>query len=65
VEQIFKSLFSDYQPRDIALKRPDQVARDDKRRQEALDKAEKERIEAIEKARGVADNTAPPVTKTR
>src|SRR5271156_2402971 len=60
VEQIFKSLFSDYQPKDISIRRPDQVARDDKRRQEALDKAEKERIEAIEKARGVANNTEPP-----
>ncbi|KAK5045924.1 hypothetical protein LTR84_008710 [Exophiala bonariae] len=59
VEQVFKRAFSDFRPKDIAIKRPDQVARDDKRKQEAAEKAEKERIEAIEKKRGVHNNTAP------
>ena len=59
MEQVFKALFSDLKPRDIAIRRPDQIARADKARQEFLDKAEQERIEAIEKARGVADNTIP------
>ena len=59
VEQIFKALFSDLKPRDIAVRRPDQIERDEKRRREALEKAEKERVEAIEKARGVANNTGP------
>jgi manganese-transporting P-type ATPase len=59
VEQVFKALFSDLKAKDIAVKRPDQVARDDKRRMELNAKAEKERVEAIEKARGVAGSTGP------
>ncbi|KIV83805.1 hypothetical protein PV11_05799 [Exophiala sideris] len=61
VEQIFKAMFSDFRPKDIAIKRPDQVARDEKRKQELAEKAEQERILEIERKRGVADSTAPPV----
>jgi len=63
VEQIFKSLFSDFRPKDIAIKRPDQVARDDKRKKDLADKAEQERIAEIERKRGVADSTGPPARK--
>jgi manganese-transporting P-type ATPase len=54
VEQIFKRAFSDYRPKSIALRRPDQVEREEKRRKELEDKAERERVEAIEKKLGVA-----------
>lgn len=60
VEQVFKTLFSDFRPKDIAIKRPDQVARDEKRKREFAEKAERERIEAIERRRGVLDTTGPP-----
>ncbi|RMZ79892.1 hypothetical protein DV738_g2949, partial [Chaetothyriales sp. CBS 135597] len=59
VEQVFKFLFSDLKPKDIAVKRPDQVERDDARRREVEEKAEAERVAAIEKARGVADGQVP------
>ncbi|KIW41344.1 uncharacterized protein PV06_06911 [Exophiala oligosperma] len=59
VEQILKNLFSDFRPKDIAIKRPDQVARDEKRKRELMEKAEQERIAAIEEKRGVANNTGP------
>ena len=59
VEQIFKNLFSDFRPKDISIKRPDQVERDDKRKKELADKAEHARIEEIERKRGVADSTGP------
>lgn len=63
VEQIFKALFSDFRPKDIAIKRPDQVARDDFRKKELADKAEQERIAEIERKRGVADSTGPAARK--
>ncbi|KAL2427677.1 Endoplasmic reticulum transmembrane helix translocase spfA [Exophiala dermatitidis] len=63
VEQIFKYLFSDFRPKDIAIKRPDQVERDERRKRELAEKAERERIEAIERKRGVADNTIPAQAK--
>jgi cation-transporting ATPase 13A1 len=55
VEWVFKALFSDLKAKDIAVRRPDQVARDDARKQAILDATERERILAIEKARGVAE----------
>ena len=62
VEQVFKKFFSDLKPRDIAIRRPDQIEKEETRRREALEKVEKERVEAIEKARGVANNTGPNAT---
>ena len=59
VEQIFKAFFSDLKPRDISIRRPEQVVRDEKRRKDELDRVEKARIEAIEKARGVAGDQIP------
>jgi manganese-transporting P-type ATPase len=55
VERVFKSLFSDFRPKDIAIKRPDQVKRDDERRRVAAEKAEEERVKAVEMKRGVAE----------
>jgi manganese-transporting P-type ATPase len=60
VEQVFKALFSDLKPKDIAIRRPDQVVRDDARKKAVLDAAEAERILAIEKARGVAEVVVEP-----
>jgi cation-transporting ATPase 13A1 len=54
VEQIFKKAFSDFRPKDIALRRPDQIEREETRRRELEEKAERERIEALEKASGTA-----------
>lgn len=63
VEQVFKNLFSDFRPKDISIKRPDQVERDDKRRKDLAEKAERERIEEIERKRGVSNNTSPPARR--
>jgi len=65
VEQIFKRLFSDFRPKDIANRRPEQIERDEKRKRDAMAKIEQERIEAIEKARGVANNTVPPPSSAK
>ena len=48
IEKTLKALFSDYKPKDIAVRRPDQLAREQKRIEDA--KAEKIRAEE-EKAR--------------
>ena len=58
-EQVFKYFFSDLKPKDIAIKRPNQVERDEGRRREAKEKIERERNEAIEKARGVGKGQVP------
>jgi manganese-transporting P-type ATPase len=50
VEQILKRAFSDFRPKDITLRRPDQLEREERRRREQQEKAEQERIEALEKA---------------
>lgn len=56
IEKILKALFSDYKPKDIAIRRPDQLAREEARKAQALkdkykadeEKAAKE-VEALEK----------------
>jgi manganese-transporting P-type ATPase len=57
IEKGLKAAFSDYKPKDIAVRRPDQLAREQKRAEEAkaeLIRIEEEKaakqIEAIEKA---------------
>lgn len=65
VERVFKQLFSDFRPKDISIKRKDQEEREEKRKQVILDKAEEERIMAIEKARGVVDSTGVAKLKGR
>lgn len=52
VEKVLKALFSDYRPKDIAIRRPDQLAREQKRHDDA--KAEAIRIED-EKAAAVLE----------
>jgi manganese-transporting P-type ATPase len=56
IEKILKTLCSDYKPKDIAVRRPDQLAREEARREQALKdkyKAEEEKaakqIEELEK----------------
>jgi len=43
VEKTLKTLFSDYKPKDIAVRRPDQLEREAKRAQEEFEQAEKEK----------------------
>jgi manganese-transporting P-type ATPase len=43
VEKVLKMLFSDFKPRDIAVRRPDQVERDLRRQQEEKEKADREK----------------------
>ena len=50
VEQLLKRAFSDFKPKDIALRRPDQIEREEKRKREEQEKAEQEKMEALEKA---------------
>lgn len=55
VEYVFKALFSDLKPKDIAIRRPEQVERDDRRRKEAAEKLEAERVKAAEEKRAAAE----------
>ena len=55
VEQILKRSFSDFRPKDIALRRPDQIEREEKRRRAEEEKVEQEKIAAAEKKREEAD----------
>jgi cation-transporting ATPase 13A1 len=55
IEKVLKALFSDYKPKDIAVRRPDQLAREQKRideEKQAKIRAEEEKarleVEAIE-----------------
>ena len=54
VEQVLKRAFSDFRPKDIAVRRPDQVEREEARRREEQAKLEKEKTESIGKANGAA-----------
>src|ERR1700712_5086618 len=63
VEKGLKALFSDYKPKDIAIRRPDQLAREQKRIEDAkleLIRAEEEKAQkAIEEVeRQLAEKTA-------
>ncbi|KAJ9655806.1 putative cation-transporting ATPase 1 [Neophaeococcomyces mojaviensis] len=63
VEWVFKALFSDLKPKDIAIRRPDQLEKDDRRKKERELEAEKLRLEAIEKKRGVTNTTGSAAAK--
>lgn len=52
VEKVLKTLFSDFRPKDIATRRPDQLMREEKRRNEEEAKAIREKEAAIETANG-------------
>lgn len=43
VENVLKKLFSDFRPKDIALRRPDQIAREMERKRREQEEAEKEK----------------------
>ncbi|EHK98407.1 putative cation-transporting ATPase 1 [Glarea lozoyensis 74030] len=50
IEKALKFLFSDYKPKDIAIRRPDQIRREEKRAEEALAekiRAEEEKAERV------------------
>ncbi|KAI9052919.1 hypothetical protein LZ554_003191 [Drepanopeziza brunnea f. sp. 'monogermtubi'] len=53
VEKTLKMLFSDYKPKDIAVRRPDQLAREQKRLD--AEKMERARLEEIKTAKAIAD----------
>lgn len=59
VEFVFKALFSDLKAKDIAIRRPEQVEREEARKREAAEKIEQERIRLIEEKRGVANTHFP------
>lgn len=57
IEKGLKAAFSDYRPKDIAIRRPDQLEREKKRAEEALaekirqeEEAELKKFEAVERA---------------
>jgi manganese-transporting P-type ATPase len=54
VEQVLKRAFSDFRPKDIAVRRADQVEREETRRRLEREKIEREKAEKIEKANGTA-----------
>ena len=49
VEQVLKRAFSDFRPKDIATRRPDQIQREESRRRALAEEAERERIGRIER----------------
>lgn len=54
IEKVLKQAFSDFRPKDIAIRRPDQLALEDKRRKEEEERIEAEKIAALEKQLGKA-----------
>ncbi|KAK5135668.1 hypothetical protein LTR08_004969 [Meristemomyces frigidus] len=50
IEKVLKALFSDFRPKDIAVRRPDQLEREKKRLQEEQDKIDREKEVAAGKA---------------
>ena len=51
VEYVFKLFFSDLKPKDIAIRRPEQMAREEKRQIEAAEKRQEEMEKAAEEKR--------------
>lgn len=49
IEKVLKQLFSDFRPKDIAIRRKDQLEREELRKKEEAEEAEKKKIEAEEK----------------
>ena len=50
IEKVLKQLFSDFRPKDIAIRRKDQLEREEQRKKEEAEEAERKKIEAEEKA---------------
>lgn len=53
IEKVLKALFSDYKPKDIAVRRPDQLAREQKRHDDV--KREQARLEEERAAKAVEE----------
>lgn len=53
MEKVLNAWFSDFRPKDIAERRPDQVRREEERKakekEEELERVEREKIEILEK----------------
>lgn len=59
IEKTLKSAFSDFRPKDIALRRPDQLKREEERRAKEAGEAElKKELEAEEKMKALAAKAA-------
>jgi len=54
IEKVLKQAFSDFRPKDIALRRPDQLEREEKRKRLELEEQENEKILALEAKLGKA-----------
>ncbi|KAL1305471.1 hypothetical protein AAFC00_002349 [Neodothiora populina] len=54
IEKVLKYAFSDFRPKDIAIRRPDQLEREETRKRAEFEAAEAERIAEIEKKLGKA-----------
>lgn len=54
IEKVLKNAFSDFRPKDIAIRRPDQIEREERRIREEREKEEREKIEKLEKELGKA-----------
>ncbi|KAI9833930.1 MAG: hypothetical protein M1819_003439 [Sarea resinae] len=68
IEKVLKNMFSDFKPKDIALRRPDQLEREEKRKAEERAQAEREKeekaraeVERLEQAAAVANGSAVTV----
>ncbi|KAF2752862.1 P-type ATPase [Pseudovirgaria hyperparasitica] len=51
VEKVLKTLFSDYRPKDIALRRPDQIEREEARKRDEAVVEERRRLGEVEKGK--------------
>jgi len=58
IEKVLKAAFSDYKPKDIAERRPDQLAREAKRLEEERAKETAERERALEEKVAAAEKAA-------
>jgi cation-transporting ATPase 13A1 len=54
IEKVLKQMFSDFRPKDIAIRRPDQLAIEFQRKKEEEEKIEQEKVAALEKQLGKA-----------
>ena len=51
IEKVLKSAFSDYRPKDIAVRRPEQLRIEEERKEGERREAERKRVEEVEKKR--------------
>jgi len=50
IEKVLKQLFSDFRPKDIAIRRKDQLEREEQRKKEEAEELERKMVEVEEKA---------------